>query len=116
MSVKSTLVTSAGVAALLAATGLRSAGLAATAPAQPASAAVTAAPVNWQAEAYSALIRFEHGGGQTALDHLVTFGFHLPRQTRADIDQLAADANGAGTFPVSDDEQYVTQDLTGSGL
>ncbi len=70
--------------------------------------------VSWQAEAHSALLRFEHGGGTVALDRLVTDGFHLPaRYGQADIDQLAADVlGGAKAKYITEDEACVDQDLT----
>lgn len=114
MSVKSRITTGAGIAAVLAVTGLAGAGLQAIAPA-PASAA-TVQPSATQ-EAYHAFAEWEHHPCEANLDRLVVDSFRLPKGTQADIDQLAADANGAGTFPVADDEQYVFQDLTnGYGL
>jgi hypothetical protein len=81
------------------------------APAQ--AAAVRPHAVSWQAEAYNALIRFEHGGGTGALDRLVTYGFHLPaKYDQADIAQLYSDVEHGKTKYISDDLQYVYEDLT----
>jgi hypothetical protein len=108
MSVKTAVLTGA-----LALSGITAtAGLIAAGPARAAT--VHATPVQ---TAYSAFVAWERHPATANLDMLITDSFRLPKRTRADIDQLAADANGAGAFPVGDDEQYVRQDLTnGYGL
>ena len=79
-------------------------------------AAVHAAPsVNWTDTTLHALVSFEAHPTPFRLDRLVADGFHLAaKPDQADIGQLYADFNGEGSHSkyLSDDEQYVYEDLT----
>ena len=69
--------------------------------------------VNWTQRAYSAFTTWEAHPTRANLDALVADSFHLPaKYDAADIAQLYADVmGGAKATYVSDDKQYVAEDL-----
>ena len=77
-----------------------------------------APPSQVVAKTYAAFTAWEAHPTRANMDTLVTDSFRLPaKYDAADIAQLYADVmGGAKATTISDDEGYIYQDLTGSGL
>ena len=79
----------------------------------PANAAAVKPSVNWTQRSYAAFTTWEAHPTRANLDVLVADSFRLPaKYDAADIAQLYADVmGGAKATYISDDKQYVTEDL-----